>query len=114
MDRILNPIKERLSFVQKFVLFIRTQGVIGLAVAFVIGGAVQKVVSALVTDIVNPLIGLALGRAANLKEMSTTIGSSVFLWGDFLSTLLDFLIIAFAIYILINFLRVDMLDKKKE
>jgi large conductance mechanosensitive channel len=104
----------KLSFVQKFVHFIRTQGVIGLAVAVVIGGAVQRVVTALVNDIINPIIGILLGKTTTLKEASISIGDTKILWGDFVSTVIDFLIIAFVIYLLVKVLHADMLDKKKE
>ncbi len=114
MEELKAHLKEHLSFVQKFVLFIRTQGVMGLAVAFVIGGAVQKVVTALVNDIINPLISAILGKASSLKEATITIGKAQILWGDFLSNLIDFLIIAFVIYILVNATNIQGLDKKKE
>jgi large conductance mechanosensitive channel len=114
MEDFIKPIRERLTFVQKFVFFIRTQGVIGLAVAVVIGGAVQKVVTALVNDILTPLISLMIGRGVALKEATVTIRGAVFAWGDFISTLLDFLVIAFVIYLLVKVLNAGMLDKKKE
>ena len=46
-----------------FLTFVREQGVVGLAVGFILGGAVVKVVAALVADIVSPLLGLLLGSA---------------------------------------------------
>jgi large conductance mechanosensitive channel len=104
---------EKLSFIQKFVLFIRTQGVIGLAVAVVLGGAVQRVVSALVNDMITPLIGLFMGKGADLKTATFTIRDSVFAWGNLVSTVIDFLIIAFVIYLLVKILHADMLDKPK-
>ena len=114
MEEFIKPIRARLSFVEKFVLFVRQQGVIGLAVAFVIGGAVQKLISSLVSDLINPLIGLMLGRTQDLKELSFSVGSATFAWGNFLSNLIDFLIIAFVIYILVKGLRADVLDKPKQ
>jgi large conductance mechanosensitive channel len=104
---------EKLTFIQKFVVFIRTQGVIGLAVAVVLGGAVQKVVTALVNDMITPLIGLFMGKGADLKTATFTIHDSVFAWGNLVSTMIDFLIIAFVIYIFVKVLRADMLDKPK-
>lgn len=53
-----SPTKQ--SFIQEFMGFLKTFGIIGLAIAFVIGAAASKLVSALVTDIINPLVGLAL------------------------------------------------------
>ena len=74
-----------------FLNFIREQGVVGLAVGFILGGSVSKVVTAVVNDIINPLLGLVLGAAGNLKEASLHIGKSTLMWGDFISTLIDFI-----------------------
>ena len=114
MEEFIKPIKERLTFVQKFVLFVRQQGVMGLAVAFVIGGAVQKLISSFVADMLSPFLSLIFGGSGNLKALTFTIGNSTFAWGNFVSTLIDFLVIAFVIYILVKVVRADMLDKKKE
>jgi len=96
-----------------FLDFIREQGVVGLAVGFILGGAVSKVVAGLVTDIINPIIGVALGAAGELKSASLAIGSVNILWGDFVSTLIDFLTIAFVVYFGVKFIGLDNLDKKK-
>lgn len=113
-DKNTAPPEKKLSFIQKFVLFIRTQGVIGLAVAVVLGGAVQKVVTALVNDILNPVIGIFLGKSADLKDAAIAVGDIKILWGDFVSTIIDFLIIALVIYILVKVLNAGMLDKPKQ
>ena len=97
-----------------FLDFIREQGVVGLAVGFILGGAVSKVVSALVTDIINPLLGVALGAVGGLKGASLAIGSVTILYGDFLSVLVDFLVIALVVYFGVKLLRLDKLDKKKD
>lgn len=96
-----------------FINFIREQGVVGLAVGFILGGAVSKVVTALVTDIINPLVGILLGFAGNLSAMTLKIGSSQLKWGDFLSVVIDFLIIAAVVYFGVKGLGLDKLDKKK-
>jgi large conductance mechanosensitive channel len=105
---------DHFSFITKFILFVRQQGVIGLAVAVVLGGAVQKVVTALVTDVLTPLISIVIGQSTNLATASFTIRGSKFLYGDFISNLIDFFIIAFAIYLLVKVIHADMLDKPKE
>lgn len=96
-----------------FLSFIREQGVVGLAVGFILGGAVSKVVTALVTDIINPLVGIILGFAGNLSAMSLKIGPAVLKWGDFVSVLIDFLIIAAVVYFGVKGIGLDRLDKKK-
>mgnify|MGYP001558634528 FL=1 len=92
-----------------FIDFIRTQGVVGLAVGFILGGAVSKVVSALVNDIVNPIIGFAFGSTAGLKAMML----GPVLLGDFVAVLIDFLIIAAVVYFVVNGLGLDKMDKPK-
>jgi large conductance mechanosensitive channel len=96
-----------------FMDFIRTQGVVGLAVGFILGGAISKVVTALVTDIVNPLLSVFLGVAQGLKEAKLAIGGVEILWGDFLSVTIDFLIIALVVYYGVKVLGLEKLDKKK-
>lgn len=96
-----------------FLNFIREQGVIGLAVGFILGGAVSKVVSSLVKDIINPVLGIILGAAGNLSSMSLKIGPAKILWGSFLSVSIDFIIIALVVYYGVTLLKLDKLDKKK-
>ena len=97
-----------------FLDFIREQGVVGLAVGFILGGAVSKVVTAIVTDLINPVLGIFLGTIGNLKNAYLRVGSSKIMWGDFVSTMIDFIIIAFVVYFGVKLLRLDKLDKKKE
>jgi large conductance mechanosensitive channel len=96
-----------------FLEFIRTQGVVGLAVGFILGGAVSKVVTALVTDIINPILGVALGAVDGLKSAKLSIGTADILVGDFLSVTIDFLVIAAVVYYGVKGLGLENLDKKK-
>ena len=96
-----------------FMDFIREQGVVGLAVGFVLGGAVSKVVASLVTDIINPVLGIALGVVGGLKEAGIQIGPAKILWGSFVSTTIDFIVIALVVYFGVKILRLDTLDIKK-
>lgn len=97
-----------------FVNFVREQGVVGLAAGFILGGAVSKVVSAIVTDLVNPVLGIALGAVGDLKDASITLGTAKIMYGDFLSAAIDFVVIALVVYYGVRLLRLDRLDKKKE
>ena len=99
---------------QDFTDFIREQGVVGLAVGFVLGTAVKDVVSSFIDNIVNPVLGVFLGRGEALKEMSLQIGNVEIMWGSFISTLIDFLVIAAVVYYGIKILNLSKLDKKKE
>lgn len=98
---------------QGFLDFVRTQGVVGLAVGVIIGGAVGKVVSSIVQDIVSPLIGLLLGKAGNLSEMALHIGNATIKYGNFISTLIDFVVIAGVVYFGVKMLKLEKIDKPK-
>jgi len=97
-----------------FLNFIREQGVVGLAVGFILGGAVAKVVTALVTDVINPLLGLLIGKAGGLQTASFRIGSATILYGNLLSVLIDFIVIALVVYFGVKLLGLNKLDKKKD
>ncbi|MDD4382080.1 MAG: MscL family protein [Candidatus Dojkabacteria bacterium] len=96
-----------------FIKFIREQGIVGLAVGFILGGAVSKIVSSIVTDLINPLVGLLLGKLGNLDQAYLQIGESKLMWGNFISTAIDFIIIALVVYFGVKILKLDKLDKKK-
>ncbi len=96
-----------------FIEFIRAQGIVGLAVGFILGGAVSKLVAALVTDIISPIIALGLNNVENLKEAYLQIGAAKIMWGDFINVFIDFLIVALVVYFGVKLLRLDKLDKKK-
>ena len=90
--------------------FVRERGVVGLAIGFVLGGAVQKTVTAFVADIVNPFISLFTGSAENFGKFSV----GPFAIGDFISTLIDFFILAAVVYFVFKSIGLDKLDKTKE
>ncbi len=98
--------------IRGFIDFMREKGVVGLAIGFLMGGAISKLVTALVEDIINPLVGLLLGKASNLAEASIHIGTATVRWGGFVATLIDFVIIAAVIYVGVKVLKLDHLDKK--
>lgn len=98
-----------------FVQFIREQGVLGLAIGFLLGGSVQQLVRALVDDIINPVIGIFAGRVNNLQESAWVISGSEIRYGHFISVIIDFLIVAGVIYFVFKKLKLEQLvDKKKE
>ncbi len=98
---------------QNFMNFVREQGVVGLAVGIILGGAVSKIVSSLVENIVTPLLGLVLGAAGNLAEAYIMVGTAKIGWGGFVSTLIDFLVIAAVVYYGVKLLGLEKMDKKK-
>lgn len=80
--------------------FVLRGNVIDLAVAVVIGAAFGSIVTALVKDLITPLIG-AIGGQRDFSNIFFTINSSKFLVGDFLNALISFLIISAVIYFLV-------------
>lgn len=101
-----------------FVEFIRTQGVVGLAIGFIIGAQAKILVDQLSTSFINPILGLIVGSSDGLtgKTFYIHIGerSATFTWGSFVFTLINFVIIAAIIYLTFRWLRLDKLDKKKD
>jgi large conductance mechanosensitive channel len=75
--------------------------VMDLAIAVIIGGAFGKIITSLVNDVLMPLIGLVLG-GVNFSELSFTVGSAVIKWGAFVQSIVDFVIIAFVIFLLVR------------
>ena len=75
--------------------------VMDLAVAVIIGGAFGKIITSLVNDVLMPVIGLVLG-GVNFSELSITVGAAVIKWGAFVQSIIDFLIIAFVIFLLVR------------
>jgi len=106
------------GFVQEFMGFLKTFGIIGLAIAFVIGAAASKLVTAFVNDIINPIVGLAL-PSGDLKGLQSNIVNSAtgavseFKYGDFIANIIDFLIIALIVFIMYKVLsRFRLVDDK--
>ncbi|MBE7102508.1 large-conductance mechanosensitive channel protein MscL [Bacillus cereus] len=75
--------------------------VIDLAVGVVIGAAFGKIVSSLVKDIITPLLGMVLG-GVNFTDLKLTFGKSSIMYGNFIQTIFDFLIIAAAIFMFVK------------
>lgn len=105
--------KEIKNTLSGFMDFVREAGVVGLAVAFMLGGAITKVVTSLVNDMINPILGIFLGATGNLKEMTITVGGARIAWGSFINSIIDFVIMATVVYFGVKKLGLDKLDKKK-
>lgn len=106
-----------MPFIDDFKAFLNRGNVADLAVAVVVGGAFSKIVTSLVDDFINPVIGLILGRV-NLVDKFVVLGPSygsittlaaakkaglpVLAYGDFVNTLVNFVIIAFVIFLVIK------------
>ena len=101
-----------------FIDFIREQGVVGLAVGLAIGTAAGDTVKKLVTAFVDPLVQLIVGSQQGLQSASFTVEvagrKGEFLYGAFVSSLITLIAVAFVVYAIIHFLKLDKLDKKKD
>lgn len=90
---------QKKGLIQEFVDFLQKFGVIGLAIAFVIGQAASKLVTAFVNDVITPLIGLLTPQTDDLKTMTFSVGGSTFSYGNLIANVIDFLIIAFIVFL---------------
>ena len=97
------PPTEKKSFRKEYIAFLIAFGIIGLAIAFVIGQAASKLVTSLVNDIVDPTVGLFL-PAGSLDKLAVNVTGvhgtvSQFKYGDLISNIIDFLIISLLVFI---------------
>lgn len=95
---------------KEFKEFISKGNVIDLAVGVVIGGAFGKIVTSLVDNIIMPLVGLVCG-GVNFAGLHVKVKDAVIYYGAFIQNVVDFLIVAFCIFIFIKF--INKLNRKK-
>ena len=97
-----------MGMMSEFKDFAMRGNVVDMAVGIVIGGAFGKIVSSFVADVLMPPIGLAMGGvdftdlALTLKEASGEAGAVLLKYGVFVQTVVDFIIIAFAIFMVVK------------
>ncbi len=107
-----------MSMIKEFKAFAMRGNVVDMAVGIVIGGAVGKIVSSFVADVIMPPLGMLLGKvnftdlAITLKEASGDAAAVTLNYGKFVQTVVDFVIIAFAIFMVIK--AMSSLKKKEE
>lgn len=99
------------GFYDDFKKFISKGNVVDLAVAVVIGNAFNKIITSLVNDIIMPLVGVIIG-GIDFTDIKLTIGSESILIGSFIQNIIDFLIIAFSIFVVIKIM--SKFQRKKE
>lgn len=100
------------KLVQEFKDFAMRGNVIDMAVGVIIGGAFGKIVSSLVDDMLMPLIGTLTG-GINFTELSVNFGDAQIKYGMFLQNILDFIIVAFCVFMMIKGIN-NLAKKKKE
>jgi large conductance mechanosensitive channel len=84
--------------------FINRGNVIDLAVAVILGAAFTAIINSLVNDIIMPLIGVLLG-GVDFTSLSVTIGSAVIAYGMFIQAIVNFLIIAWVVFLIVRALN---------
>ena len=106
----------------EFKKFIARGNVIDMAVGIIIGSAFTKIVTSLVNDIITPAIGIITGKV-NVKELKYVITAAsgdkpevALLYGNFIQTVIDFLIIAFVVFLMVKAINTfhEKLKKKEE
>ena len=107
-----------MGLLQEFKTFALKGNVIDMAVGVIIGGAFGKIVTSLVNDVIMPVIGFVVG-GINFTDLKWVIKEAVeetpevaLLYGQFIQNVVDFLIIAFCIFMMIKV--ISRLTKKKE
>lgn len=112
-----------MSLMKEFKQFAMRGNVVDMAVGIIIGAAFGKIVSSLVNDVIMPPIGLLLGgvnftdlritiKPASVNDAGVIIKAVTLNWGNFVQVIFDFLIVAFAVFMLIK--GINSLKKKEE
>ena len=101
------------GFLSEFKQFIARGNVLDLAVGVIVGGAFSAITNSLVNDIINPILGIFTGGNEALSALSFQLpGGGAVMVGSFINAVLNFLIMAFAVFCLVK--AVNSLHRKKE
>lgn len=104
-------IKGGKNMFKEFKKFIARGNVIDLAVGVIVGSAFGNIVTSIVDDVLMPLIGIIIG-GLDFSNLKITIGEAEIKYGNFIQNVVDFLIVAFCIFILVKI--VNKITHKKE
>ena len=110
-DLASKNIKKISKGASEFKTFISRGNVVDMAVGVIIGGAFGKIVTSLVNDVLMPVIGVFLG-GLDFSDLSIKVGDATIKYGSFIQTIVDFLIVAFCIFIIVKLF--ESFKKKKE
>jgi large conductance mechanosensitive channel len=100
-----------MGFVSEFKTFAVKGNVIDLAVGVIIGGAFGKIIGSFIEDIITPLLLAPAIKAAGVAKIENWAPGGIF-WGKFLAAVLNFLVIAFVIFLMVK--AINKLKKKEE
>ena len=98
--------------IKEFIGFLKTYGVIGLAIAVIIGGKLNDLVSSLVNDLLMPMVFQPALKAANVDNIRELSYGGI-LYGKVAGALIDFLIVAFVIFLFAKYVLKEQEVKKK-
>lgn len=103
------------KLMNEFKKFISKGNVLDLAVGVIIGGAFQKIVTSLVNDVIMPLLGIVIG-GRDFSNLTIKVKEATINYGIFIQNIVDFLLMAFCIFIFIKLLNSikDRLEKNKK
>lgn len=90
-----------MSMISEFKEFAMKGSLIDMAVGIIIGAAVGKMVSTLVENIIMPIVGVFMG-GVNFQDLSITVGDAAIGYGAFIQAMIDFIIIAFVIFMILK------------
>jgi large conductance mechanosensitive channel protein len=120
LKKLKKSIKKMNPILKEFRDFINRGNVIDLAVGVIIGGAFNKIISSLVNDLIMPIVGIVLG-GIDFTNLEITIpnflgGSSAahLRYGNFIQNVVDFLIVAFCVFIFIRIINKFTAKKEAE
>ena len=99
------------GFVDEFMTFLKNYQVIGLAIAVIIGAAAGKLVTAMVNDIIMPIIAV-LTPGGDWKSAILQVGPVKFMVGDFAGAVIDFVIVALVIFLIVKLIMKGDTSKK--
>ena len=104
-----------MKIAKEFKEFIMRGNVMDLAIGVVIGGAFKAIIDSLVADVIMPLIGMITGKI-DIASLSVTVGDAELKYGNFIQQIINFLIIAFVIFMVVKGINTahEKLAKKKE
>lgn len=100
-----------MGILKEFKEFAMKGNVLDMAVGVIIGGAFGKIVSSLVGDVLMPILGIITG-GIDFTGLKATIGKAEITYGQFVQNVVDFLIVAFCIFIMLK--AINKLYRKKE
>lgn len=96
---------------KEFKEFAMRGNIIDLAIGVIIGGAFQKIVTSLVEDLIMPTIAIFTGKI-DFNDLTLTVGSSSIKYGSFITTVVNFIIIAFSIFLVVRY--INKINRKLE